>query len=259
MIFHHSFSPEIFTLGPFTLRWYGLLYVAGLITAYLLAERRLKHQGLLQKGAEGHVLNVILITVIVGARLGYCLFYNLPYYISNPIEIFYIWKGGLSFHGALIGVLIGMWFLGGRTIEGMYRWGDCFALYTPIGLGLGRLGNFMNSELLGRATNGSWGIIYDLVDTIPRHPSQLYEAALEGLCLFLILKWISKKTQVPGVIFWAFISFYGLFRFAVEFFREPDIHLGLIWGPLTLGQILTIPMLLLGFGMMYIRLRKDHD
>ncbi len=257
MIFHHNFSPEIFSLGPFTLRWYGLFYVTGLVIAYLLIERGLKRAGLIKKGEEGRLLNAIIIGVVVGARLGYCFFYNAPYYLNYPLEIFAIWEGGLSFHGGLIGVLIAVWFLGGRTLEGFYKWGDQFALYTPIGLGLGRLGNFMNSELVGRPTDGSWGFVYDRVDSLARHPSQLYEAFLEGLLLFLILKWIGAKTQKTGVLFWAFVFFYGIFRFIVEFFREPDFHLGLILDPLSLGQLLSMPMLLIGALMLYIHLKKE--
>jgi len=256
MIFHHNFTPEILSLGPFALRWYGLLYVTGLITAYLLAERRLKQESLIQPGQEGMALNAILIGVIGGSRLGYCLFYNFYYYLAHPLEIFFIWEGGLSFHGGLIGVLIAVWFLGGRTLTGFYRVGDVFALYTPIGLGLGRLGNFMNSELVGRPTDGSWGVIYDRVDTIARHPSQLYEAFLEGVLLFLILKLVSLKTKQAGVLFWGFIGLYGLFRFGVEFLRQPDSHLGFVWGPLTQGQLLSIPLILIAFGMTGILLRK---
>jgi len=255
MIIHQNLSPELFTLGPLTLRWYGLLYVTGLLIAYLLCETRLKRLGILKPGEEGKLLNAILIGVIGGARLGYCLFYNLPYYSSHPLEIFFIWEGGLSFHGGFLGVLIALWFLGGRTWEGLYKWGDSFALFTPIGLGLGRLGNFMNSELVGRPTNGSWGMVFDRVDPVLRHPSQLYEFFLEGLLLFLILLWISRKTNKAGVLFWSFIGFYGSFRLLAEFFREPDPHLGFIWGPLSLGQLLSLPMLVIAFVVALKRLK----
>jgi phosphatidylglycerol:prolipoprotein diacylglycerol transferase len=154
-----------------------------------------------------------------------------------------IWRGGLSFHGGFLGVILGLWFFGGRTFQGLLRFGDAFALYTPIGLGLGRLGNFMNSELVGRPTNGSWGMIFERVDQVPRHPSQLYEAVLEGLVLFLILKFISRKTRETGVLFWSFIGCYGIFRFLVEFFREPDSQIGFVWGPFSLGQLLSLPMI----------------
>jgi phosphatidylglycerol:prolipoprotein diacylglycerol transferase len=258
MIFHHNFSPEIIGFGALSLRWYGLLYVTGLVTAYLLAERRLKNAGLLYAGQEGKVLNIILLAVIGGSRLGYCLFYNLPYYTAHPLEVLFIWQGGLSFHGGLIGVLIAMWVLGGKSIKGFYEWGDAFALFTPIGLGLGRLGNFMNSELVGRPTDGSWGVVYERVDSVLRHPSQLYEAFLEGLVLFLILYWISRQTKREGVLFWSFIGLYGLFRFLVEFVREPDFHLGLVWGPLTQGQLLSLPLIFGAFVMTGILLKKKH-
>lgn len=258
MIIHQNISPEIFSLGPLTLRWYGLLYVSGLLIAYLLSERRLLATGLLKKGDEGKPLNTILIGVVVGARLGYCLFYNFSYYAAHPLEVLYIWNGGLSFHGGLLGVMLALWFLGGQTSEGLYRWGDVFARYTPIGLGLGRLGNFMNSELVGRPTNGSWGMVFDRVDQLPRHPSQLYEACLEGLVLFLLLNWIGSRTQKTGVLFWTFIGFYGLFRFLLEFLREPDAQLGFVAGPLSLGQLLSLPMILIAFGAAFFRFKKTE-
>jgi len=256
MVVHQNFSPEIFSLGPLTLRWYGLLYVSGLLIAYLLSERRLLATGLLKKGDEGKPLNAILIGVVLGARLGYCLFYNFSYYAVHPVDILFIWKGGLSFHGGLLGVMLALWFLGGRTLEGLYQWGDVFARYTPIGLGLGRLGNFMNSELVGRPTDGSWGMIFDRVDQLPRHPSQLYEACLEGLVLFLFLKWIGGRTQKTGVLFWAFVGSYGLFRFLLEFLREPDAQLGFVIGPLSLGQLLSLPMIAAAFIAAFFRFKR---
>jgi len=233
----------MFDAGPLAVRWYGFFYALGLFTAYILSEGRLRKQGLLKKGQEGLLFNVIVLGVIGGARLGYCLFYNFTYYIEHPIEILYVWQGGLSFHGAFLGVFAALWFMGGRSIQGLQKWGDSFALFTPLGLGFGRIGNFMNSELVGRPTNGNWGVMFERVDLIPRHPSQLYEAVLEGYLLFAILYFLSQKTNREGLIFWTCIALYGTFRFFVEFFRLPDEHLGLVWQGFSQGQILSLPMI----------------
>lgn len=259
MIFHHDFSPYMVQFGPVAVRWYGFFYAMGLFTAYLLSEKRLRNSGILKPGEEGRLFNAIILGVIVGARAGYCLVYNLPYYLEHPLEVFFIWNGGLSFHGGFAGVLLALWLMGGRTLRGLYVWGDAFALYTPIGLGLGRLGNFMNSELVGRPTDGSWGVIFEKVDALPRHPSQLYESLLEGLLLFTILRLISLKTKTPGILLWSFVAFYAIFRFTVEFFRQPDEQLGYVLGPLSMGQLLSIPMLLLALAMILILLREKNS
>lgn len=257
MIFHHDFSPFMFQAGPIAIRWYGFFYALGLFTAYLLSERRLKRLNILRPGDEGLLFNAMVLGVILGSRLGYCLFYNFSYYLEHPIEVFFVWNGGLSFHGGLVGMLIVYWLMGKRDNKGFYAFGDAFALYTPVGLGLGRLGNFMNSELVGRPTHGNWGVIFERIDDIPRHPSQLYESFLEGALLFCILWLISRRVQIPGILLWTAISLYGLFRFIVEFFRQPDEQLGFVLGPLSMGQLLSFPMFVLaGCVVFYLLLKK---
>lgn len=257
MVFYHNISPVFLHAGPLSIRWYGLFYALGLLSAYLLSERRLRRQGLLSAGGEGRVFNAIILGVIAGARLGYCLFYNFSYYSRHPFEILFIWEGGLSFHGGLLGGIAALWYLGGRTLEGLHGWGDAFALYAPIGLGLGRIGNFMNSELVGRPTNGDWGVVFQRVDAVVRHPSQLYEAALEGGLLFLTLWLISKQCRKKGIIFWSSIILYGVFRTFVEQFREPDAHIGTIAAGLSAGQILSLPMIIFAAGMIIFIVKNE--
>ena len=222
-----NIDPILVQLGPFRLSWYGLMYVLGFFFSYLLVRYQLKRKdfGLSRQDVEDLYFYFIL-GLVIGARLGYVLFYDLKMYLSDPLEIFAIWHGGMSFHGGLIGLLIVGILYAWRRKKSFWKMADLFVVTAPVGLGLGRIGNFINGELYGRATQAPWGMIFPKGGTLPRHPSQLYESALEGVFLFLIL--------------------YGSFRFFVEFFREPDAQLGFILGPFTMGQVLCGVMILLG-------------
>lgn len=240
-------NPVAFTLGPITVRWYGLAYVAGFIIAGIMLDRlnRRWDTGL----TRDQMLDVVLaavIGVIVGGRLGYVLFYGGVEYLKHPLMILETWQGGMSFHGGLVGILLAGWVMSRRLRIPFLRLADLCAVGAPIGLFLGRLTNFVNGELWGRVTTVPWGVVFPSGGPLPRHPSQLYEAILEGLVLFVILLLLARKRRGDGLIFGAMVALYGVFRIGVEFVREPDIQLGFIAGPFTMGQVLSLPMVLVG-------------
>jgi phosphatidylglycerol:prolipoprotein diacylglycerol transferase len=202
------------------------------------------------------LLFYLILGVMVGGRLGYVLFYDLGSYLRDPLSIFKIWQGGMSFHGGFIGMLLAAWYITRRKGWNFFEIADLVSVAAPIGLGLGRIGNFINGELFGRPTNVAWGMVFPEGGNMPRHPSQIYEAFLEGLVLFIVLRWIYRKNFYRGTVFWALLAFYGLFRFLVEFVREPDVQIGFDLGPFTRGQELTFPMLCLGTAMMIIYMRR---
>ena len=256
MIMHPGFDPVAISIGPVAVHWYGLMYLVGFVGGYFLGVMRARRPGSEWSEAEvGDILFYIAIGVIVGGRLGYILFYNLDHYVSNPAELLYIWRGGMSFHGGLLGVIAAMWWFGRKTGKGFWKVADFIAPLTPLGLFAGRIGNFINQELWGSASNLPWAMVFPLTDPgmTPRHPSMLYEALLEGLALFLLLWLYSRKSRPVGAVAAAFLMGYGFFRFIVEFFRQPDAHIGyLAFDWLTMGQILSVPMLLIG-AMVYLR------
>ncbi|HXV69759.1 MAG TPA: prolipoprotein diacylglyceryl transferase [Nitrospira sp.] len=244
-------DPVFFELGPLQFRWYGLMYLIGLTAAYLLIKRKVAAQGLAIKPDQIYDMVVFgALGVFIGGRIGYTLFYNFPYYSQHPLKIFAVWEGGMSFHGGLIGTTIALvWFSRQRGIP-VYAVADLAASVTPIGLGFGRLGNFINGELYGRATDVDWCMAFPAGGPVCRHPSQLYEAGLEGLLLFTALWIIGRLATPPGTIFWSFLTGYGLCRLIVELFREPDQHMGFVLGPVTMGQLLSAPMVMLGVSML---------
>ena len=256
MLPYPSIDPVLIKIGPLQIRWYGLMYLLGFLGAYFLITRQPKARSLGLAGARlQDLIFYLAIGLIVGARLGYVLFYqfsNLGEYIRNPIEIFAIWHGGMSFHGGLLGALLaGVLFCRRRKIS-FWASADCVIVTAPVGLGLGRIGNFLNGELFGRTSSVSWAMVFPEGGPLPRHPSQLYEAGLEGLVLFLIL-WKLKDTDLkPGSLVCAFLAFYGVFRFFVEFFREPDLQLGLFLGFLSMGQILCLAMVMAAVGLWHV-------
>ena len=254
MIVHPDFDPVAVSIGPLAIHWYGLMYLAGFIAGGLLGRARAAQVGSGWRPDEVmDLVFYIAVGVIVGGRLGYVLFYNPLFYLARPLDIFALWDGGMSFHGGLLGVLGAVWLYARKTRRDFLRVGDFLAPLCVPGLGFGRLGNFINQELWGRATDLPWAVLFHTIPDTPRHPSQLYEFALEGVALFIILWIYSSRPRAPGRVSGLFLLGYGIFRFIVEFFREPDAHLGpvaLDW--VTLGQLLSVPMVLLG---LYLLLR----
>jgi phosphatidylglycerol:prolipoprotein diacylglycerol transferase len=250
MIPYPQFSPTLISLGPLQIRWYGLMYILGFVAGFAILKKRAKETDLrLDADTLSDFAFYIFMGVLLGGRLGYVLFYNPLMFLMHPLEIFALWHGGMSFHGGLIGTIWGgLLFSYTRGIP-FYRIADAVIPAIPIGLGLGRLGNFINGELWGRATDVSWAMQFPTDPlNLPRHPSQLYEFALEGVVLFLIL-WFMRTRNLPsGVLFWSFFGFYGTFRIIAEFFREPDAQLSFIMPNITAGMLLSVPMVVVGFG-----------
>jgi len=252
-------NPIMIDLGLIRVSWYGMMYVLGFIGSYLLVRYQMKRKNFGVSRVEVENLYFYLIIgLMVGARLGYVLFYDLKMYLADPLEIFAIWRGGMSFHGGLIGVVIVGVSFSWRNKKSFWKIADLIIVTAPIGLGLGRIGNFINGELYGRVTQVPWGMIFPRGGPMPRHPSQLYESGLEGGVLFVIL-WLLKDKKLPtGGLLAAFLFFYGCFRFFVEFFREPDGHIGFIIGPLTLGQLLSSLMIVGGL-VLFFYLKKESQ
>ena len=260
MITFPEIDPVIFQIGPLAIRWYGLMYLLGFGSAYMLIRHlsRLRDLALTKDGVSDLLFYGVL-GVVLGGRLGYVLFYNPAQYLSRPLEVFAVWQGGMSFHGGLIGVVIASVLFCWRRKLPILLAGDILVTSSTIGLGLGRIGNFINGELWGRVTDLPWGVIFPGAGHLPRHPSQLYEAALEGLLLFIILYLLHRRKVAEGVPFFCFFIGYGLFRFLVEFVRQPDAHLGFLWGGATMGQLLSLPMILFGLaGCFYLYLQRDR-
>ena len=257
MLIHPEINPVALQLGPLAIHWYGLTYLAAFGLFFFLATLRLRHQPYASITGPGawarrdieDILFLGVMGVVIGGRLGYCLFYKPAYYAAHPLEIFYVWQGGMSFHGGFLGVLIAMYLFNKKHKQPWLKIMDFVAPLVPIGLGAGRMGNFINGELWGRATNSSFGMIFPQVDKLARHPSQLYEFALEGIALFCILWWFSRKQQPVGAISALFLIGYGSFRFLVEYTRQPDEFLGLLQLGMSMGQWLSLPMVLIGIWM----------
>lgn len=256
-------APEIqpwFEVGPLKIHWYGVMYLIGFLSAWWLGVRRARRDGSgWSEEQVGDLIFYAAIGVILGGRIGYILFYDLAAYLQNPLDILKIWQGGMSFHGGLIGVLVALWLYGQKIGKGFFLVSDFVAPLVPIGLGAGRVGNFINGELWGRETELPWGMIFPYTDPqlLVRHPSQLYEALLEGVVLFLILWIYSARPRPMMAVSALFLIFYGLFRSFVELFRVPDAQLGyLAFEWLTMGQLLSLPMILLGLFLM-VRARRN--
>lgn len=251
MIAYPQINPDIvkFTLlgFPMQIRWYGLFYVLSFIIGYIFYRQNLKYKNIvLPKEQYEGLIFALMLGVIIGGRLGYVLFYNLIYYLHHPLEIFAVWSGGMSFHGGALGVIIaGAIFLKKNKLN-FWKMADPMMPLVAIGLGLGRLGNFINGELYGRVTNVPWAMIFPESDGQPRHPTQLYEFFLEGVVLAIISQYVYRKSKIAGMGFWAFIGSYGIFRIFIEFFRQPDeIELykhGLFLGFITVGMLLSFLM-----------------
>jgi phosphatidylglycerol:prolipoprotein diacylglycerol transferase len=254
MLVHPNFDPIAFSLGPIALRWYGLMYLVGFGISYVLG--RIRIAGMRPARISVAMLDDLLffcvLGVVLGGRLGYVLFYKPAYYFSHPLEIFAVWQGGMSFHGGMLGVLFALWYVAHRHGLRLVEMTDFFVPLGPLALAAGRIGNFINGELYGRVTDVPWGMVFQSpgAGAVPRHPSQLYQFALEGVLLFAILWIYSAKPRPTGAVSGAFLLGYGIFRFIAEYFREPDDFLGLLALNFSMGQWLSLPMILAGLALM---------
>ncbi|VAY02176.1 Prolipoprotein diacylglyceryl transferase [Arsenophonus endosymbiont of Aleurodicus dispersus] len=275
-----NIDPVIFSISPVTLHWYGLMYLLGFIFALWLAKRRAEklNSGWTKNEVE-NLLYIGFLGVFIGGRLGYVLFYNLPTLLSNPLYLFKVWNGGMSFHGGLIGVICTMWWYACRTRRHFFQVADFIAPLIPFGLGMGRIGNFINGELWGRVIlDIPWAMLFpnswvediqivsqehsllpilEQYGVLPRHPSQLYEMFFEGIILFIILNLFIRKPRPIGSVSGLFLISYGVFRIFVEFFRQPDAQLGLLTG-ISIGQILSIPMIIIGIFIMILIYKNNR-
>jgi phosphatidylglycerol---prolipoprotein diacylglyceryl transferase len=251
-----TFNPIAISIGPFAIRWYALAYICGIILGWIYARTIVKNEKLWGGPAPITLLQLddfilwVTVGIILGGRTGYVLFYNFPFFLQNPAEIFELWKGGMSFHGGFMGCVIAVIWFARKNDVPILSLGDITTAVGPIGLFLGRIANFINGELWGRAADPDlpWAMVFPTGGPIPRHPSQLYEATLEGIVLFTVLAILVRMGALkrPGLILGSFIMLYGLARITGECFREPDPQLGFLWGGLTMGMLLSIPMVIVG-------------
>ena len=257
-MFINNFDPVAIQIFSLEIRWYSLAYIFGIIFAWIYCKKILFNNQYYSKLFDD-LISYIIIGIILGGRLGYVLFYNAKYYLNNLIEIPMIWQGGMSFHGGLIGVLFATIIFSNKHNVNKYIFLDLIAVSAPIGIFLGRISNFINSELYGRETDVFWSVVFTKVDNLSRHPSQMYEAFLEGLILFIIMFLFTKKNYLlrPGLISSLFLIFYSLFRFAVEFYRVPDEQIGFIFLNLTMGQIISLIFFCFGFYLFSIKKNEN--
>jgi phosphatidylglycerol:prolipoprotein diacylglycerol transferase len=260
MLIHPQFDPVAFSLGPLAVRWYGLMYLVGFAQFWWLGRLRARQpwRGMSQRDVEDLLFYGVL-GVIVGGRLGYVLFYKPGHYLDNPLEALMLWKGGMASHGGIIGVIVVLWLFGRTRGKPFLQVADFVAPLIPLGLAAGRLGNFINGELWGRPADPAlwpWAMVFPQAgDNVPRHPSQLYQAGLEGLLLFALLWWYSRRPRPTGCVGAAFLVGYGALRFVAEFSREPDAFLGLLAFRLSMGQWLSVPMLVAGVALFIYAVR----
>ena len=253
-------DPILFQIGPLAVRWYGLMYLAGALFALWYGNRQADKAGSgWTRDEVSDLLFAGFLGVVIGGRVGYVIFYQFNAFLSDPTFIFKVWMGGMSFHGGLLGVLVAFAWFGRKTHRSFWTVADFAAPAIPFGLGAVRIGNFINGELWGRATDVSWGMVFPSGGLVARHPSQLYEFAFEGIVLFCILNWFVLKPRPMGAVSGLFLIFYGLFRVIIEFYREPDAHLGLFGGIISMGQILSIPMIIAGAVLMFWAYRKNKQ
>ena len=258
MIVHPQFNPIAVQLGPLAIHWYGLMYLAGFMAFLWLGRKRIT--ALNHPQINGKLLDDLLfygvLGVILGGRLGYVFFYKAPYYLGHPLEILAVWQGGMSFHGGFLGVLVAMAWLAHKQHLRWLQVTDFIAPLVPPGLAFGRLGNFINGELWGRPTDVPWAMVFPQADNLPRHPSQLYQFALEGVVLFILLWLYARKPRPVGAVSGLFLIGYGSFRFLAEFAREPDDFLGLLSLGMSMGQWLSLPMVIAGILLMALSARR---
>jgi phosphatidylglycerol:prolipoprotein diacylglycerol transferase len=261
MLVHPQFDPVAVSIGSFGIRWYGLMYLIGFVAALWLGRRRAARDA--WRGWAPREMDDVLfygvLGVILGGRLGYVLFYKPAYYLEHPLEILYVWQGGMSFHGGFLGVLVAMLMFARKSQKTWLGVMDFLAPLVPPGLAAGRMGNFINAELWGRPSDAPWAMVFPSVDDLPRHPSQLYEFALEGVVLFVLLWWYSKTPRPAGAVSALFLIGYGVARFAVEYSREPDSFLGILALGFTMGQWLSLPMIVVGAWLLWWSGRRGAE
>ena len=260
MIIHPQFDPVAIHLGPLAVHWYGLMYMAGFLMFVLLGNRRIRQgRSFMTSKMLDDLLFYGVLGVVLGGRLGYVLFYKPGEYLAHPTEILRVWEGGMSFHGGFLGVLLAMILYARRHQRSFWDVADFVAPLVPLGLAAGRIGNFINGELWGRPSNVPWAMVFPNGGPLPRHPSQLYEAFLEGLVLFVMLAVLIRRRALrrPGFILGAFALGYGIARTICELFREPDIQLGFLWGGLTMGMLLSLPLMIAGLALMAVAMRRN--
>ena len=260
-----AIDPVLISIGPLAIRWYALAYIGGILIGWVYARALIRNDKLWGGPApmtpadfDDFILWVTL-GIVLGGRLGYVLFYNPAHYLAHPLEILQLWSGGMSFHGGFLGCVVAVMSFGWKRQVSILSLGDLTCAAAPFGLFLGRLANFINAELWGRRTDMPWGVIFPGAGPLPRHPSQLYEALLEGIVLFAILYWLIRRGALkrPGLILGAFALLYSLARGFAEFFREPDAQLGFLWGWLTMGMLLSIPLALAGIILIALAMRRQ--
>ena len=257
----HNFSPIAFEIGPLAIRWYSLAYILGIVVGGLYIyylNNKLKLTSLDKKSSEDLLFRII-VGILIGGRLGYVLFYNFGYYFFNPLEIFFVWQGGMSFHGGITGCALGVLYHARKEKIKFLPLMDLVAIGSPIGLFFGRITNFINGELYGSVTDKPWGVVFPGAGNLPRHPSQIYEALTEGFLCFIIMFALAhnkKTSEKAGALSGVFLICYGISRIFVEFFRLPDSHIGYFFNVVTMGQILTLPMIALGSYLVFFRKEK---
>ena len=255
-MFTNNFDPVAFEIFSFSIRWYSLAYIFGLIFGWIYCKKILIKSNTLHKFFEDYI-SYLIFGIIIGGRLGYVFFYNVQYFLTNPIEILMIWNGGMSFHGALIGIVFSSYLFSKKNDQDIFTFLDLVSITAPVGIFLGRIANFINGELVGKVTGSNWGVIFPGYDEKLRHPSQLYEAFLEGVILFILMNiFFFKKNYKTGTCSFMFLIIYGFFRILSEFFREPDLQIGYLFGNISMGMLLSAIMVLIGF-IIYLK-RNDE-
>ena len=256
-MFINNFDPVAFQIMSFEIRWYSLAYILGIVIGWILCKKIFIKKSDISEKFDDYI-TYLIIGIILGGRIGYIVFYNFSYYLDNFLDIFKIWQGGMSFHGGLLGIIVSSYIFAKKNNQNPFFYLDQVSLVAPVGIFFGRLANFINSELYGTVSDVPWSVIFIKVDNLSRHPSQLYEAILEGLILFFILSYFRKKNYLkkPGLISGLFLIFYSIFRFFVEFFRVPDEQIGYLILSLTMGQIISLIFASIGMAIFYIKNEK---
>ncbi len=256
-MFINNFDPVAFQFMSFEIRWYSLSYILGIVIGWILCKKIFIKKSEISEKFDDYI-TYLIIGVILGGRIGYIVFYNFSYYLDNFLDIFKIWQGGMSFHGGLLGVIVSSYIFAKKNNQNPFFYLDQVSLVAPVGIFFGRLANFINSELYGTVSDVAWSVIFIKVDNLSRHPSQLYEAILEGLILFIILIYFTNKNYLnkPGLISGLFLIFYSILRFFIEFFRVPDEQIGYLILSLTLGQIISLVFASIGMAIFYLKNEK---